>query len=165
MKIPEWLERWKKQFHIWCFKVIHKDKLPLKFDVFCIGDMSFDYSNEKIPGTLYVSGRLDASDLTICDTLIVDGCIDANDLFVYSSCISGEDIKVANATVFDGDFISKGDIDAYSITVIKGSCFALHSIDSFNINIDDTLDCYDVVAYGHEIYAYDYVCRYYEEEI
>lgn len=162
MSLFEWL---KTGFYKLRYKLIFKDKLPIAFDVFCIGDLSFEHSNEKIPGTLYVGGSLDASDLTICENLIVNGNIDTNNLTVYGNCIGSNSIKASDITIINGSIICIGSsVDAYSINVKNGDCIVHHIIDSYEINVDGTIDCYNVVYYGHKPHCADYVCRYYEGE-
>ena len=142
--------------------------LPKEFDVFCIGDMVRDESEGdlKIPGNLYVSGVLNVFNLIVDGTAIIDDCNDAADIIVQGgSCICGGDVIANKVSVFNGSFISAGDVDTLDITIHNGDCIVHNSIDSYTINADGTLDCYDVNPNGHKVYAADYVCRYYEEKI
>ena len=145
-----------------------KHTLPEEFDVFCIGDMIREEceGDLKVPGNLYISGFLDAFHLIVGGSLIVNDSIDSGNITVKGgSFICGGNIVAGDISVSNGDFISNGDIDVQDITVRDGNCIVLNgSINSYTINIDGTLDYYDIESNGHEIRAVSYICRFWEEE-
>ena len=64
-----------------------------------------------------------------------------------------------------GHFISDGDIIVGKMSV-QGDCIIRHTVESLErIDVAGLLDCYDVETCVNKIYASDYVCRCYEEEI
>lgn len=145
-----------------------KHALPEEFDVFCIGDMIREECEGDliIPGNFYVSGFLDAFNLTIGGSLIVDDSIDAGHITVQDgSCICGGNVIAGNVSVSNGNFISNGDIDVQDINVRDGDCIIIDGIiNSYAINVEGTLDCHDIESNGHKIHCLNYICQLWEEE-
>lgn len=163
-----------------------KHTLPEEYDVFCFGGMVREKSEGdlNIPGNLYVDGFLDVFGLVVAGTVIVNDYINAANITVQGgSCICGGDVIASNVSISNGDFISDGDIDVaditiqngnfisdgnidtYDITVQNGNCIVHHNINSWLVNVNGTLDCYDIESNGYKICATDFVCRCYKEKI
>lgn len=142
-----------------------KQKLPEKYDVFCIGDF-FPEKPVFIPGNLYVSGNVSetcaAISILTSENFIVEGNIDAGRIAVGSHFIIGGSIDSCTDISVIGDFICDNSVDAMDITV-GGNFFVDGVVDGCAISVHKIFDCYDVKSRDDETYATDYVCHKYQE--
>ena len=142
-----------------------KQKLPEKYDVFCIGDF-FPEKPVFIPGNLYVSGDVSetcaAISILISENFIVKGNVDAGTVSVGGHFIVDGSIDSCTDISVIGDFICDNDVDAMDITV-GGNFIVDGVVEGCAISVHKSFDCYDVGS-TEDIYSTDYVCRTYKKQ-